>query len=308
EGIDDKWHSTGNNHVEFAGLQPGNYIFTVYATNPDGVKSRQTVRIHFTIYPPFWKTWWFFTLASCFVVSLTILFFYVRIKQIKKRELEKNELMRKIGLTEMQALRSQMNPHFIFNSMNSIQHYVLSNDPLNANKYLSKFSKLMRNVLEHSRLEQVSLEQELETIRTYLEIESLRFEDKFSWHIQLAANVVPEMLFVPPMIIQPFIENALWHGLMAQKGEQKLIVNIYTGSEQLCIEVEDNGVGREASTQFNAGRKKNESLGMKITKERLDLLENFHNVKAEAVIVDKFKTDNTSGGTKAIVKIPLLKT
>jgi sugar lactone lactonase YvrE len=306
-GIDNRWHTTASNTLEFAGLQPGNYNFLLFATTTDGVKSRQTLSFSFNIFPPFWKTWWFILLIIAFSISITLLFFFIRIKQIKKREAEKNELIRKIGLTEMQALRSQMNPHFIFNSMNSIQHYVLNNDPLTANRYLSKFSKLMRNVLEHSRQEHVLLEQELEIVRAYLEIESLRFEDKFSWVIHLGKNVVPQKLVVPPMIIQPFIENALWHGLMTKKGEQKLLVNIYLESNQLCIEVEDNGIGRVASEKLNTNKKDKESLGMKITKERLDLMENIHNVKAETVIVDKIDHNNDSGGTKAIIKIPLLK-
>jgi LytS/YehU family sensor histidine kinase len=277
----------------------------LYAVNSDGVKSVQTIKLFFVITPPFWKTWWFSICAGIFL-AITIAFTFIfRVRQIKKREREKNELIRKISQTEMQALRSQMNPHFIFNSMNSIQHYVLNNEPLNANKYLSKFSKLMRNVLEQSRQEQVALAEELETIKLYLEIESLRFEDKFSYHIHIDKNIEPEKIAVPPMIIQPFIENALWHGLMQKKGEQKLQVNIYTEHNQLCIEVEDNGVGREASEKNNPVHKNKESLGMKITKERLDLIGNLHNVKAETVIVDKFESDNTSAGTKAIVKIPI---
>ncbi|HLP12931.1 MAG TPA: histidine kinase [Flavobacteriales bacterium] len=306
-GLDNKWHATANNNIEFAGLQPGNYTLTVFATNTDGVKSRQTISMNFIVAPPYWKTWWFYGLVAVLLISFTFIVFFVRIRQIKKREEEKNELIRKIGLTEMQALRSQMNPHFIFNSMNSIQHYVLNNEPLNANKYLSKFSKLMRNVLEHSRKEQVLLQEELETVRVYLEIESLRFEEKFSWKINVSKDICPEKLFVPPMLIQPFIENAIWHGLMGKKGEQILLVTIYRENEQLCIEVEDNGIGRFESGKKNTAPQSKKSLGMKITRERLDLMENMHNVKAETIIVDKFNEDNTPKGTKAIIKIPLLK-
>lgn len=306
-GIDYHWQTTRNNTIEYTTLPPGNYDFEMYTINNDGVKSQNTIHLHFTILQPFWNTWWFLFLGIFILSALIALIFVLRIRQIKKREREKNELTRKIAETEMQALRSQMNPHFIFNSINSIQHLVLINEPLTANYYLTKFSKLMRNVLEQSRMELVSLEEELENIRLYLVIESLRFEDKFRHHIELAPDILPDTIFVPPMIIQPFIENAIWHGLLLKKGEKELRIHIFTVDDYLHIEIDDNGIGREEARNYATTKLKKESLGMKITMERLHLLEKNQNIKTYIRIDDKYAAGKIPAGTKATIQLPIIK-
>jgi ligand-binding sensor domain-containing protein len=307
-GIDKDWQTTRNNTIEYTTLPPGQYDFELYVLNNDNVKSLGTIRFHFLIHPPYWKTgWFFFSLLSLSIITVIVLF-RIRIRQVRKRGNEKSELTRKIAETKLLLLSSQMHPHFIFNSINSIQHYVLANEPLVANKYLTKFAKLMRNVLEQSRKEHVTLREELETIVLYLEMESLRFEDSFNYKIDVLPGLQLNKLLVPPLIIQPLIENAIWHGLLLKQGEKELIIAIYTdNSEYLFIEVDDNGIGRKASKQYAANKIKNESLGLKIIRERLSLLDNTSGVKTEITIIDKHFPNGTPDGTKVRLKIPLLK-
>jgi LytS/YehU family sensor histidine kinase len=165
----------------------------------------------------------------------------------------------------------------------------------------------MRNVLEQSRMELVPLEEELENIRLYLVIESLRFEDKFSHHIELAPDILPDTIFVPPMIIQPFIENAIWHGLLLKKGEKELRIHIFTVDDYLHIEIDDNGIGREEAKNYSTTKLKKESLGMKITMERLHLLEQNQNIKTYIRIDDKYAAGKIPAGTKATIQLPIIK-
>lgn len=305
EGIDEDWKSTKNNTIEYTTLPPGDYDFSMYVLNNDMVRSERTHHIRFTILPPFWKTWWFILGLSIALVVSVVAVFLIRIRQIEKRENEKTELIRKMGHAEMQALRSQMNPHFIFNAINSIQHYIFTNDITSANKYLMKFSKLMRNVLEQSRNEFITLEEETETLRLYLEIESLRFEDKFESLIYIDSTIDPRDVKLSPLIIQPFVENAIWHGLLLKEGKKRLSINVFLKNNTLYIQVDDNGIGRKAAGEYLKNGIKKESLGMQITSERLKLMEEILHVKTSLDVEDKYSSDNKSAGTRVTIKIVL---
>jgi sensor histidine kinase YesM/ligand-binding sensor domain-containing protein len=306
EGIDDNWKITKNSEIEYTTLPPGDYHLIIYAINNDRIPSSKRLNLYFTISSPFWKTWWFITTISVSMIILMSVIFRWRISLIRKRSKEKSDLQEQLGQMEMQALRSQMNPHFIFNAINSIQHYILSNEPFLANKYLVKFSKLVRNVLEQSMHELISLEEEIETLRFYIEIESLRFDDSFSYEINVSSGTTQEKIKIPSLILQPYVENAIWHGLLLKKGEKKLLINVYTKSQNLIIEIDDNGIGRKTAAAFKKNEIKKKSLGMEITQNRLDILSKSLDISLEVKIIDKISEDGESAGTTVIIRTPLL--
>lgn len=188
--------------------------------------------------------WWF--LCICVSVAGLAIFRAVkhRERDVKNRTMEKY----KMAEAEMVALRAQMNPHFLFNSLNSINNYILKNDADNAAGYLTKFSRLMRLILDNSRNNWIWLQSELKALQLYIELEAFRFDDSFTYRIDVACEVQAEHVIVPPMIIQPYVENAIWHGLMHRKsGGGHLQIDIAREGPDLCITVKDNGVGRKAA-------------------------------------------------------------
>jgi LytS/YehU family sensor histidine kinase len=174
----------------------------------------------------------------------------------------------------MQALRAQMNPHFIFNSLNSINMFILENNKLQASEYLSKFSRLVRLILQNSQEAFIPLERELEALQLYLELESLRFVNKFEYKIAVADNVDPTMLKVPPLIIQPYVENAIWHGLMHTKEKGHLEIELYQQKEILFCKITDDGIGRKRAAELKSKSASiHKSMGMRITADRIAMLQ-----------------------------------
>ncbi|MGL5888248.1 MAG: histidine kinase, partial [Bacteroidia bacterium] len=266
-GLDSIWRSTTNTSVRFFSLPPGSYKFQLISQNNDGIKSIQQQEFAFTILKPIWKTGWFiFSAIACFLLLAAFLI-WRRIQKIKTTEL----LNRRIVASEMSALRAQMNPHFVFNAINSIQHFILRDNATEAHRFLSKFSKLIRNVLDNSRQEIISLERETETIKLYLELEALRFSNSFSYQLIIAPEIVQQTTFIAPMLIQPFIENAIWHGLLhKENGAGELTITIGRKNDLLQIEIDDNGIGRTAAAAITTNTpKKHKSVGIKNTLERI---------------------------------------
>ena len=223
--------------------------------------------------------------------------------KIKKEYESKLYLQQELSLREISTLRSQMNPHFIFNSLNSIQHLILKNDKVSALTYLSKFSKLTRNVLESSHLATVTLDEEIHLIQSYLELESLRFDNSFEYTIEVDPNIETENVEVPLMLIQPFVENAVIHGLIGKKeGEKKLILRFIKDGDYHIIEIEDNGIGRHGQ-QTSSRKVQRKSRGMEITEKRLKMLNTHEQNKNSVEIVDKYDSNNQPSGTKVIIRI-----
>jgi len=221
-----------------------------------------------------------------------------------KREYEaKLTLQQEVSLKEISALQSQMNPHFIFNSLNSIQHLIIQNDKVSALNYLSKFAKITRNVLESSHMAMVPLAEEINLLKSYLELESLRFDNSFDYTIEIDKNLDIEHIEIPLMLIQPFVENALIHGLIGKKaGEKKLNLRFLNNRDHYVIEIEDNGIGRHHKTH-KLRNKKEKSHGIRITEKRLKMIEENNQNKNSVVIVDKYDSNSQPNGTKVIVKI-----
>jgi len=206
---------------------------------------------------------------------------------------------------EMQALRAQMNPHFIFNSLNAINMFILENNKLQASEYLSKFSRLVRLILQNSREAFIPLERELEALQLYLELESLRFEQKFEYSISVSEEVDTNVLKVPPLIIQPFAENAIWHGLMHKKEKGHLTIELYLEGEKLCCKITDDGIGRKRAAELkskNASMTK--SMGMRITASRIAMLQQKKQNEVSITINDLVLSDGHPGGTEVLIIIP----
>jgi tetratricopeptide (TPR) repeat protein len=202
-------------------------------------------------------------------------------------------------LLELKSLRTQMNPHFIFNSLNSVNSFISKNDDRSANKYLSRFSQLMRAVLENSKHDFVSLESELKILELYIELEHLRFQDKFDYQFTVASNIDAESLLIPPMLIQPYIENSVWHGLRYLENKGHLSVAVTKENNALCWTIEDNGIGRKESQEMKTqNQKQGESTGMKNIEQRLNILNKMNATTMTTEVIDMPQ------GTKVIITIP----
>ena len=305
EGLDSSWIYSENTFVQFTTLPRGNYKFVVYALNSDGQITSSPAIIKFSISPPFWKTWWFNLGLVIFIFSLTYLVYKQRIKSIQQQEKEKAEFSRKISESELKALRAQMNPHFMFNAINSIQNFVLKNDSKSAQKYLTKFARLIRSVLENSKHELVWLNKEVEALELYVELESLRSSFSFDYEIVLEDSLSAENLFIPPMIIQPYIENAILHGITPLNDRKGLLTIKFSkeGSVLKCI-IDDNGIGRKKAKEIKERKMlSHQSMGMNVTQDRIDILnKQNHNLLTKVIIFDK-EQDGASIGTTVEITI-----
>jgi putative methionine-R-sulfoxide reductase with GAF domain len=220
-------------------------------------------------------------------------------------EVELADLKRKSAEVEMQALRAQMNPHFMFNSLNSINNFILNNDIENASGYLTRFSRLMRLILDNSRHDWVPLSQELQALELYIGMESLRFDNAFSWRISVGEGVETEQVLIPPLLIQPYVENAIWHGLMHRNTPGgHLVVSLEKRNEWLIITIEDNGVGRQAAAQMKSRQVGHKvSHGMNITSERINMVNNVYDAKVNLELKDKVNESGESTGTSVKLKM-----
>ncbi len=305
EGIDSKWNYTTNTNLQYTTLPPGAYTFKVYAVNNDGIKSTRPARFFFAISKPFWKEWWFIGLVLVILIGSAIGGVTYRIGLLKKKAAEKSEVNRKIGDLKLMALRAQMNPHFIFNSINSIQLFILKNDSESAHKHLSRFSRLIRNVLENSKHEYISLGVEIETLEHYIELERLRFSSKFSYKISLDEAIDVKSILISPLLIQPYVENAIWHGLMHLKDRPgELSIRIEKQDRLLKCIVSDNGIGRKQSAEFKKGRE-HKSTGLSLNKERVEIINTLHNSSQSVTFIDETNEQGAATGTRVEIFIPV---
>jgi len=222
-----------------------------------------------------------------------------------RNERYQSELQRKTADLEMQALRAQMNPHFIFNCLNSINRFILKNETQEASDYLTKFSRLIRMVLVNSKNKLISLDDELHMLKLYLDMERLRFKNSFSYGISFVDSIDEENMFVPPMLLQPFAENAIWHGLMNKQEEGHLEISFAMEDDDILLcKISDNGIGREAASLIKSKSTENQkSMGLKITKERLDLVNGNDRKHTYFEVEDLFDEDGKAAGTSVILRI-----
>ncbi len=230
-------------------------------------------------------------------------------KLVEEQKLQQlqSSFEQRIAETEMTALRAQMNPHFIFNCLNSIKLYTLEHNSTAAAEYLTKFSQLIRLVLENSRVEKITLEKELETLRLYIDLEAMRFKDKVRCQISISPDIDQQYIELPALLIQPYVENAIWHGLMQKKEGGNIIINITQPTESsLLVEITDDGVGREQAAIYKSkSATKQKSFGLKMTSERIEMINQVYGINATVKVFDLKDDLNNACGTRVIINIPV---
>lgn len=319
-GLDNSWQylNGNNNKVTLYSLQPGQYQFQVYTINEDGIESHTPATFSFSVEKPFFMSGLFYALLILSFIAITFTVAYVRIRfirrnteveQLKSRvELEKAKLEQELRESQLSSLKSQLNPHFIFNALNSIQEFILLNNTREANRFLGKFADLMRITLELSNSSKCSLEDELKVLRLYLELEGLRFEDSFKYSLKVDSNINPQFVEIPSMLIQPYVENAIKHGLLHKKANRRLSVDFKLDKEkgELIVSIEDNGVGRDVAAAINSQRnKQHRSFATGANQKRLELLNTESKTRIVTSIIDLKDANNKAIGTKVVLYIPI---
>lgn len=300
-GLSNNFTFTNNLQVEYAFLPHGKYTFEVYAINLEGLESSQPATVSFVIAPPFWKTWWFYLMFT--FITTTLVIAYIRNKSIIEQK--ENTLIGDINNFRQQSLARQMDPHFVFNTLNSIQAYIVKNDTESSANYLAKFSRLMRIILNNSQRSNIPLSLEMDSLASYLELESMRFNDGFLFSVTCDQELKGNTILVPPFVVQPFVENAIWHGIVKIKHKGKITVHFgLMGTKIRCV-IEDNGIGRAKSINEKSTPEGNKiSLGISLVKSRIGLLANLHSVPLDLMIDDVVDENNIVTGTRVTVDIP----
>lgn len=309
EGFDEDWLPvTELRYITYSNLPAGSYRFKVLAQNAEGHWSKVAATYDFFIIAPFWRTWWFYSLCALMVVFLFILFWQVRLRQLKR----KNQTMQlfyksKLLSLEQQSLNASMNRHFIFNSLNSIQYYINKQDKLEANRYLTNFAKLIRKNLDSSiSSDLIPLSEELSRIQLYLSLETMRYKDRFDSVIEIDPQVDPQTVMIPPMLFQPYIENSIWHGILPREERGLITIRITphdTDNQLIVIEILDDGIGisNSLASKVDTGST-HISRGIEITSGRLALLKKITNQNLE-IIGPLDLTDSSGKTTGTSVKL-----
>ena len=298
----DAWTTAKSPAVFISDISSGRHNFYARAKKNGQVFTREDAIFIFTIPTPFYKTWWFWLVA---IILFQFAIFRL-INHYNKKEREKKlavlQQQAEYASLKQQAFTSLMNPHFIFNALNSVQHYINQQDRQLANKYLSDFATLVRRSFDTAQKSFISLDEELETVRLYLQLEKMRFTDKFEYRITLSKEVEDDEWMLPSMVLQPFLENAILHGLMPLNAKGLLTIDASVKNDILCITIADNGIGIEKSKIYRSG-KAHKSRGMQLIKERLQLLSKLSTEPIELSIAELDPAANNPG-TKIILLVP----
>jgi ligand-binding sensor domain-containing protein len=301
-----EWNITDNSDIDLVSLSPGKYRFIIRAFD-NNLRSGITT-LNFEIEPPFWKTIWFYTGTAVILFLLSGFAFNKRVKYIRKKSQEKLMMERSISELKHKALSASLNPHFIFNTLNSIQHYNNMHSKEEANEYFFNFSKLIRMNLDLAENTFIPLETEIQRLGLYLTYEKLRFGDRLNYIIKIEDSIDPGKLFIPNMILQPFVENSIWHGLLPKKTEGNIIIKIGKGEKivaqnvfaVITINITDDGIGLAEAAQKRTSQ--HISRGISIIKERLELLAPIFRDIEFIKIQDR--NDNVSGTEVIITLFP----
>ncbi|QIA09268.1 sensor histidine kinase [Draconibacterium halophilum] len=288
EGVDPDWVQTKNNSASYTNIQPGNYSFKIKSN----IANQKESTFNLVIQPPFWKTWWFILLIVCLFSGFII---YWISTLTKKQKTEEQRI-----ILEHKLLQLQMNPHFIFNVLIAIQSFIYRKDTYESGLYLSKFAKLMRIFLQNSRNEWITLSKEIESLQYYLNLQQLRIENKFEYTIECKNIPDPDYIHIPPMIIQPFIENSIEHGFanLAYPG----MIQISFETKETCLEaiIRDNGTGYYPK-RGKASQKKHESMATEIIKKRIKIL---NNQRCKTVLTIQNINNEGETGTEVVIRFP----
>lgn len=312
-GLSDEWVQTTafNTMARFFTLPPGSYLFEVKTVNGDGLESIIPATFSLRVYPPYYQAAWFWLLIVAMLFGGGYAFVQYRENGIRQRaqlEQERQSLAQALRISQLSAIKAQMNPHFIFNALNSIQSFIFSNDRISANLYLGKFADLMRMILKLSNESTISLQDEIRSLELYLDLEKIRFKKQMSFEIDIDPEVDDERIRIPSMLIQPYVENAVKHGLLHKNSPGRVIIRFRLGDagSTLCIEIEDDGVGRRKSGEIQ--KRKERSFGSFATganAQRLDLLNMGSGSAIGVDIIDLYHTVGQAMGTLVKLRIPI---
>jgi hypothetical protein len=310
-GVHDWSVNTEKRSVNYTNLKGGKYLFEVQAANNEGHWNPQSATLMLQVGIPWWETNIFYISALLAVVLMLYAAYRNRISAIHRKQKLQSDYEKRLAVVEMSALRAQMNPHFLFNSLNSIDSYIIKNESKKASEYLNNFARLIRLILHNSKSNLIPLKDEIETLDLYLQMEALRFGNKFDYTIYVAEDIDPAQIQIPPMLIQPYVENAIWHGIMHQENgtRGRVEIRLFLKNEALNCTIEDNGIGRKKAMQLAAMSTgpKRKSMGMQITRERMEILNKLHKVSSTIDIEDLAGADERPRGTKVTIVIPFTK-
>ncbi len=294
-GLDPVWRKTQSRSVRFPKLEDGDYTFEVRVFDPSARMTPRSATFSFSVIAPFWKTWWFLLFCG-FLIAAVIRFRFAQLREKSKLKTELLDVRR-------QALAAQMNPHFLFNSFNSIRNFVLQNDKEKADEYIVRFSELTRGILNNSFKESISLQQELDMIANYLDIERMRVHNKFDYDIAISPDVEADTIEIPPAVLHPFVENAVWHGVKELTDRQgKIDIRCFLEGAYLICQIQDNGKGFEKSPKKDPRKRK--SFGIDITKQRLELVQTAYHQQVQ-VDVSTIKKNGVVAGVLVTLKFKL---
>lgn len=305
-GIDTGWHEIKESFLEYPTLPSGKYMFQLQAVNKFGISSAM-LSLPFEVITPFWQSAWFYTFLVGAFLLLTWLFVTLRIKNIRRRQMEREELNQRLAEMEITALQAQMNPHFIFNCLNSIQQYIFDQEVLAANRYLTGFARLIRSTLHNSSKAFISLADEIDYLSTYLSLEKGRFKEKMDYTIHADPSVDTSLYIIPPMLIQPFVENSMRHGLRHKtSGKGYIHIGISMSGHRLMITVDDNGIGRKKAAHFKTREHiEYQSKGMSLTADRIRMMNVKYNDSIRVEVIDLEDALGQPGGTRVTMLFPL---
>lgn len=290
--------------INLSSLAPGNYNVKILIEGD--YKSVISKEINFTIDKPFWVKFWFNALLISSIIAFIFYYTRIRIKKIKEinqSNIDQINLKNELNIQKLKSIKSQMNPHFFFNALNTIQSYILTEDKKLALFYLSKFSKLTRKILKLSEKDFISLKEEIETNEIYLDIEKARFDDNFEYKIEIKNDVETHLWKFPSLLLQPIIENAIKHGLLHKNGDKKIEIIIDQNETHLIIHIIDNGVGRITSEKINKSRQNHESFATKAIENRVNILNQSYHLDLSITYIDLYNQKNEPSGTQVDIKL-----
>lgn len=299
DGADNGWRYTNNRSVTYSQLPAGNYTFRVAANISRGEWGPEsTIRVSIQKY--FWETWWFRLVVS-FLIAISVVSLFRYLLDRSKRA---GQVKAQIKELKLQALRAQMNPHFIFNVLSAIQTFIGKNDTLQAQEFLASFATLIRMSLDHSIQTWVPLSAEMHLLKKYLDLEQMRFNVALAYTIQVDHSLDTDDVLIPTMLIQPFVENALIHGLANKESDCRLIIDLRKQGESLICTVTDNGIGREAASRSSSARQLHKSVGVTVTAKRLELIRGASDSLTGIHYIDLKDSTGRATGTEVAIHLP----
>ena len=302
ENYDQDWSTTTNESVTYPKLPAGDYEFQV-RSSIDGINWSPVSKLNIRKATPIYQRPWFILLLAALVIGILYRLYRYRLEQIRSAQ----QLHTRIAEIEMQALRAQMNPHFLFNSLNSIKNYITTREPRVAANYLNKFAKLIRLILNNSKERLISLEQELQALRLYVDLEAMRLNQSFEYHFEIDPSLELNYIEIPPLVLQPYVENAIWHGLRHRKTGGVLEISVVRSGQQIQCTIKDNGIGRKEAGRLKANRTiENKSLGTNITEDRINMINRLYNMDASIKTDDLYDSEGNPCGTQVVLKLPIV--